>query len=312
MDSLDSPLIASLRIRPPVEQYPDELEPATKPVGDSFNRYGCGDFRPTVAAALVQDLAPAPLSLDADRAGAAGARARRCEPVRRRGFRVHEPRDGRAGAAHPRLQYPARFAPRPHASPSPLGQRVYHVFRGAGYSVVDGVRIDWQAGDFFSLPPWCWHEHANPGPATPCSSRRPMPRRWRTSVSCRKRRIPVPGDGRSLRRPLWSDALCVGSHKHEIRLLPPQLVRARSWRVTARRCTRSGPSRCSWQRSWASTVPGSPSIISWPSVGCCRTHSCSWPPWRSARSAFTSAVQSPCCRCTTRSASPRTWRCWTS
>ena len=40
---------------------------------------------------------------------------------------------------------------------------VYYVVRGAGHSVVDGVRIDWKAGDFFSLPPWCWHEHANEG-----------------------------------------------------------------------------------------------------------------------------------------------------
>jgi gentisate 1,2-dioxygenase len=21
--------------------------------------------------------------------------------------------------------------------------------------------MDWQEGDFFALPPWCWHEHAN-------------------------------------------------------------------------------------------------------------------------------------------------------
>ena len=38
---------------------------------------------------------------------------------------------------------------------------VYHVFRGNGYTVVDGVRIDWNQGDFFALPPWCWHEHGN-------------------------------------------------------------------------------------------------------------------------------------------------------
>jgi gentisate 1,2-dioxygenase len=38
---------------------------------------------------------------------------------------------------------------------------IYYAFRGRGSSVVDGVQIDWQAGDFFSIPPWAWHEHAN-------------------------------------------------------------------------------------------------------------------------------------------------------
>ena len=41
---------------------------------------------------------------------------------------------------------------------------VYHAFRGRGYSVADGVRIDWQEGDSLALPPWCWHEHANAAP----------------------------------------------------------------------------------------------------------------------------------------------------
>lgn len=38
---------------------------------------------------------------------------------------------------------------------------VYHVFRGSGSTIVDGVRIDWQAGDFFTIPPFAWHEHHN-------------------------------------------------------------------------------------------------------------------------------------------------------
>lgn len=38
---------------------------------------------------------------------------------------------------------------------------VYHVFRGSGSTIVDGVQIDWEQGDFFALPPWSWHEHVN-------------------------------------------------------------------------------------------------------------------------------------------------------
>jgi gentisate 1,2-dioxygenase len=38
---------------------------------------------------------------------------------------------------------------------------IYHVFRGSGSSVVGNGRIEWSAGDFFVVPPWTFHEHAN-------------------------------------------------------------------------------------------------------------------------------------------------------
>jgi gentisate 1,2-dioxygenase len=38
---------------------------------------------------------------------------------------------------------------------------VYHAFRGQGYSVINGQRFDWNEGDFFVVPSWAWHEHAN-------------------------------------------------------------------------------------------------------------------------------------------------------
>jgi gentisate 1,2-dioxygenase len=38
---------------------------------------------------------------------------------------------------------------------------VFQVFRGLGYSVVNGQRFDWQAGDLFAVPTWAWHEHVN-------------------------------------------------------------------------------------------------------------------------------------------------------
>ncbi len=42
---------------------------------------------------------------------------------------------------------------------------VYHAFRGAGSSVIDGQHFDWGPGDFVVVPPWAWHEHANASPA---------------------------------------------------------------------------------------------------------------------------------------------------
>lgn len=41
------------------------------------------------------------------------------------------------------------------------GSALFYVIRGEGATVIDGTRFDWNAGDFFSLPPWAWHEHVN-------------------------------------------------------------------------------------------------------------------------------------------------------
>ena len=42
---------------------------------------------------------------------------------------------------------------------------MYHVFRGRGYSIINGHRYDWEQGDYFALPPRMWHEHANLSPS---------------------------------------------------------------------------------------------------------------------------------------------------
>lgn len=38
---------------------------------------------------------------------------------------------------------------------------VYHVFRGEGFTLINGGHFAWKTGDFFVIPPWAWHEHAN-------------------------------------------------------------------------------------------------------------------------------------------------------
>lgn len=38
---------------------------------------------------------------------------------------------------------------------------VYYVFEGKGQSVIDGRTYDWSEGDFFVVPSYFWHEHAN-------------------------------------------------------------------------------------------------------------------------------------------------------
>jgi gentisate 1,2-dioxygenase len=38
---------------------------------------------------------------------------------------------------------------------------VYHVFRGAGATVIENVRFEWEAGDSFTVPLWQFHRHEN-------------------------------------------------------------------------------------------------------------------------------------------------------
>jgi len=39
----------------------------------------------------------------------------------------------------------------------------YHVVEGAGYSLVDGRRLDWEDKDVFTVPTWTFAEHVNSG-----------------------------------------------------------------------------------------------------------------------------------------------------
>jgi gentisate 1,2-dioxygenase len=38
---------------------------------------------------------------------------------------------------------------------------MFYCHAGHGTSIVGGQRIEWKTGDFFVVPPWTWHEHAN-------------------------------------------------------------------------------------------------------------------------------------------------------
>jgi len=38
-------------------------------------------------------------------------------------------------------------------------ESVVYVIEGSGYTIMEGVRFDWAAGDAVYTPPWCWHQH---------------------------------------------------------------------------------------------------------------------------------------------------------
>ncbi len=38
-------------------------------------------------------------------------------------------------------------------------ESLIYVIEGRGYTITEGRRYDWKAGDAVYVPPWCWHQH---------------------------------------------------------------------------------------------------------------------------------------------------------
>ena len=160
MDGLDTPLIRSLQTMF-YEPYPNDRQPVSKGVGDSLRRYGAGGLKPARATsrpdlppivhypweethAALRRLADVDASPFDDVAMEYISPTTGGSALRTIGCWIQLIRPGIRTQAHRQTS-----------------SAVYHVFAGKGYSVVDGQRLDWGKGDFFVVPPWSWHEHAN-------------------------------------------------------------------------------------------------------------------------------------------------------
>ncbi len=40
-------------------------------------------------------------------------------------------------------------------------ETILFVLEGIGYSIVEGDKVEWEAGDALHIPPWAWHQHFN-------------------------------------------------------------------------------------------------------------------------------------------------------
>lgn len=38
-------------------------------------------------------------------------------------------------------------------------EALMYIISGKGYSLIEGQRFEWEAGDSLYTPPWCWHQH---------------------------------------------------------------------------------------------------------------------------------------------------------
>jgi gentisate 1,2-dioxygenase len=162
MDGLDIPLIRSLDTMF-YEPFPDDRQPVGKAIGDSLRRYGAGGLKPAWTRpradlpplvhykweptyAALKRLAEVDASPFDDVALEYVNPATGGPALRTIGCWIQLLRPGVHTQAHRQTS-----------------SAVYHVFAGQGFSVIAGQRLDWAKGDFFVVPPWAWHEHANPG-----------------------------------------------------------------------------------------------------------------------------------------------------
>ncbi|MSP55466.1 MAG: cupin domain-containing protein [Myxococcales bacterium] len=60
--------------------------------------------------------------------------------------------------------YVHQMPPASHTETHKHGEAVVYVLSGRGYSIVDGQRFDWQAGDCIFVQPGQWHQHFNTDP----------------------------------------------------------------------------------------------------------------------------------------------------
>jgi gentisate 1,2-dioxygenase len=57
--------------------------------------------------------------------------------------------------------YVQQLPPDCHTETHKHGEAIVYVLSGAGYTIVDGARVDWQAGDCILIQPGQWHQHFN-------------------------------------------------------------------------------------------------------------------------------------------------------
>jgi quercetin dioxygenase-like cupin family protein len=60
--------------------------------------------------------------------------------------------------------YVHQMPPASHTETHKHGEAIVYVLSGRGYSIVDGARFEWQAGDCIHVHPGQWHQHFNTDP----------------------------------------------------------------------------------------------------------------------------------------------------
>ncbi|MEW9672069.1 cupin domain-containing protein [Ammoniphilus sp. 3BR4] len=157
MDCLDIPTIYAIG-GTFFEPYPERIEQPTVPDNFGAQRYTGGMVRP------ISDRQPKVAPLGAfkwSQTLAALEGLSKLEPDPYDGYAVEYINPSNGKTANPSIaswmqKLPSGFRSKSHRH---THATIYHVHKGSGYSIIDGVRFDWSQGDYFVVPNWAWHEH---------------------------------------------------------------------------------------------------------------------------------------------------------
>jgi gentisate 1,2-dioxygenase len=159
MDCLDSPFTLYMNVCF-TEFYPEQQQQLLVPDDYSSRRYQGGMTRPiSDRKASIAPLGRYKWGLT--KSGLDGLSEFEPDPYDGYALEYINPSTGkdandRIGARMQKL--PPGFKGKAHRH---VHSNVYHVFKGQGYTVMNGVKFEWSEGDFFVIPSWIWHEHVN-------------------------------------------------------------------------------------------------------------------------------------------------------
>jgi gentisate 1,2-dioxygenase len=157
MDCLDIPMIYAVG-GTFFESYPEKIEQPKVPDNHSAHRYEGGMVRP------ISDRNPQVAPLGAykwSQTFSALNGLSQYEPDPYDGYAIEFINPSNGKTANPNI---AAWMHKLHSGYRSKAHRhihsiIYQVFKGSGYSIINGMKFDWSEGDFFVIPNWAWHEH---------------------------------------------------------------------------------------------------------------------------------------------------------
>ncbi|WP_163536281.1 cupin domain-containing protein [Gracilibacillus sp. YIM 98692] len=157
MDALDIPTIYNIG-GTFFEPYEAGLQQPNVPDNFSEKRYRGGMVRPVGDEKF--DVAPlANYKWDRTVAGIEGLKE--FEPDPNHGFAVDYMNPTTGQSANPTMGSRMQFLPKGFNTKAlrHTHSTIYHAYKGHGYTIINGIRFDWKAGDYFVVPSWAWYEH---------------------------------------------------------------------------------------------------------------------------------------------------------
>jgi gentisate 1,2-dioxygenase len=142
------------------EQFPNDIQPRTRPAGENLKRFGSGIVRPV--GPRVRDGASPLLVYPWDRTEAALRELAELDPGEG-GVTVEYNNPVTGGPVLPTIGCYAHMltaggVTRPRRTNA---SAVLHVVRGRGCTLVGDHKLEWETGDVLAIPHWTWVQHEN-------------------------------------------------------------------------------------------------------------------------------------------------------